>query len=96
VLILKDFKSFEPEVLILIDFKSLFPEVLILVEFKSLRMSEIQKGAKILEVLILEDLSGSPSRNAEMNRVELVEIKSENGRRGVAGKALGIFSAVTI
>jgi hypothetical protein len=36
VLILNDFKSFEPEVLILIDFKSLFPEVLILVGLKSL------------------------------------------------------------
>jgi hypothetical protein len=41
VLILHDFKSFEPEVLILGDFKSLFPEVLILVDFKSRLMSEM-------------------------------------------------------
>jgi hypothetical protein len=52
VLILKDFKSFEPEVLILMDFKSLFPEVLILVRLKGLRMSGLQKSAKFLEVLI--------------------------------------------
>jgi hypothetical protein len=66
VLILNDFKSFEPEVLILIDFKSLFPEVLILMEFKALRMSELQKNEKILEVLILEDLEDSSARDAEM------------------------------
>jgi hypothetical protein len=59
VLILEDFKSFAPEVLILGDFKSLFPEVLILVGFKAFFMSEIQKNAKILEVLILEDLAFS-------------------------------------
>jgi hypothetical protein len=53
VLIIKDFKSFEPEVLILGDFKSLFPEVLILIEFKSLLMSKLQKNANFLEVLIL-------------------------------------------
>jgi hypothetical protein len=53
VLILHDFKSFAPEVLILRDFKSLFPEVLILVDFKLPLMSEMQKIAKILEVLIL-------------------------------------------
>jgi hypothetical protein len=56
VLILHDFKSFAPEVLILGDFKSLFPEVLILVDFKSGPMREIQKVAKISEVLILEEL----------------------------------------
>jgi hypothetical protein len=57
VLILNDFKSFEPEVLILRDFKSLFPEVLILVDFKALRMSELQKNEKILEVLIPKGLA---------------------------------------
>ena len=41
VLILHDFKSFEPEVLILQGFKSLFPEVLILVDFKPISMNEI-------------------------------------------------------
>jgi len=41
VLILNDFKSFEPEVLILMDFKSLFPEVLILVEFNPFTISEM-------------------------------------------------------
>jgi hypothetical protein len=56
VLILNDFKSFEPEVLILMDFKSLFPEVLILVGLKALRMSWLQKIAKLLEVLILGEL----------------------------------------
>jgi hypothetical protein len=56
VLILKDFKSFEPEVLILRDFKSLFPEVLILVGLKGLRMSGLQKIAKFLEVLIAGEL----------------------------------------
>jgi hypothetical protein len=56
VLILHDFKSFEPEVLILGGFKSLFPEVLILVEFKCWRMSEMQKIEIFLEVLILGEL----------------------------------------
>jgi hypothetical protein len=56
VLILKNFKSFEPEVLILQDFKSLFPEVLILVDFKCLLMSGLQKIEDLLEVLILEAL----------------------------------------
>jgi hypothetical protein len=55
-LILKDFKSFEPEVLILMDFKSLFPEVLIMVDLKSFIISKLQKSAKFLEVLILEEL----------------------------------------
>jgi hypothetical protein len=63
VLILQDFKSFEPEVLILGDFKSLFPEVLILVGLKSLGMRAIQKIAKFLEVLILEELGGAMCRN---------------------------------
>jgi hypothetical protein len=63
VLILRDFKSFEPEVLILIDFKSLFPEVLILVDFKSILMSEMGKSEKILEVLILEELGRENCRN---------------------------------
>jgi len=57
VLILKDFKSFEPEVLILIDFKSLFPEVLILVDLKSFIMSRMWKNEKIVEVLIPEGLA---------------------------------------
>jgi hypothetical protein len=56
VLILKDFKSFAPEVLIPGDFKSLFPELLILVEFKPLLISEMQKIEKFLEVLILGGL----------------------------------------
>jgi len=63
VLILRDFKSFEPEVLILGDFKSLFSEVLILVEFKRLLMSEMQKIEEFLEVLILEELSGAKCTN---------------------------------
>jgi hypothetical protein len=52
VLILKDFKSFEPEVLILMEFKSLFPEVLIPVGLKGLRMSELRKVLNFVEVLI--------------------------------------------
>jgi hypothetical protein len=56
VLILKDFKSFEPEVLILGDFKSLLPEVLILVELKSRRINEMRETGKFSEVLILEEL----------------------------------------
>jgi hypothetical protein len=63
VLILNDFKSFEPEVLILGDFKSFFPEVLILVEFKRLLISEMQKIGKFLEVLILEELRGANCKN---------------------------------
>jgi len=58
VLILKDFKSFEPEVLILIDFKSLFPEVLILVALKSTRINKMQKLENFLEVLIPGGLQG--------------------------------------
>jgi hypothetical protein len=58
VLILNDFKSFEPEVLILIDFKSLFPEVLILVGLKSWRINEMQEFENFLEVLIPEGLQG--------------------------------------
>jgi hypothetical protein len=58
VLILKDFKSFEPEVLILIEFKSLFPEVLILVGLKSWRINEMRKFENFLEVLIPEELQG--------------------------------------
>jgi hypothetical protein len=57
VLILHDFKSFEPEVLILGGFKSLFPEVLILVGFKPGIMSMLQKYEKFLEVLILDGLA---------------------------------------
>ena len=57
MLILRDFKSFAPEVLILGDFKCLFLEVLILVEFKRLLISEMQKIGKFLEVLILGELS---------------------------------------
>jgi hypothetical protein len=56
VLILHDFKSLSPEVLILQGFKSLFREVLILVGFKSRTISKIEKTAKFLEVLILNDL----------------------------------------
>jgi hypothetical protein len=56
LLILKDFKSFEPEVLILGYFKSLFPEVLILLGFKRLLMSKLQKIENFPEVLILEVL----------------------------------------
>jgi hypothetical protein len=63
VLILRDFKSFEPEVLILGDFKSLFLEVLILVEFKRLLMSEMQKIEEFLEVLILGRLSRAKCTN---------------------------------
>jgi hypothetical protein len=63
VLILRDFKSFEPEVLILGGFKCLFLEVLILVEFKRLLMSEMQKIEKFLEVLILGVLSDAKCTN---------------------------------
>jgi hypothetical protein len=63
VLILHDFKSFEPEVLILGDFKSLFPEVLILVKLKALVMNELQKFEKFLEVLILGKLGRTNCRN---------------------------------
>jgi hypothetical protein len=63
VLILKDFKSFEPEGLILMDFKSLFPEVLVLVGLKGLGMSELQEIAKFLEVLILGWLWGAMCAN---------------------------------
>jgi hypothetical protein len=60
VLILKDFKSFEPEVLILMDFKSLFPEELILVDFKTSRIRKMQGIDELrddlLEVLIPEGL----------------------------------------
>jgi hypothetical protein len=63
VLILIDFKSFEPEVLILIDFKSLFPEVLILVELKPWRINEMREIGNILEVLILGELSGAKCTN---------------------------------
>jgi hypothetical protein len=64
VLILKDFKSLYPEVLILGDFKSLSPEVLILVGFNSFLMNDIQKSKKILEVLILEDLTAMWPKDA--------------------------------
>jgi predicted glycosyltransferase len=63
VLILNDFKSFEPEVLILIDFKSLFPEVLILVDLKPCLISEIQAIENFLEVLILRDLRDAMCTN---------------------------------
>jgi hypothetical protein len=63
VLILHDFKSFEPEVLILRDFKSLFPEVLIPVKLKALVMNELQKIEKFLEVLILGELGRTKCRN---------------------------------
>ena len=56
VLILRGFKSFEPEVLILGDFKSLFPEVLIPEDFKSMSANEIREIKKFSEVLILVDL----------------------------------------
>jgi hypothetical protein len=62
-LILRDFKSFAPEVLILGDFKSLFPEVLILVGLKLLRMSEMRKSEIILEVLNLEELRRTNCKN---------------------------------
>jgi hypothetical protein len=76
VLILEDFKSLFPEVLILGDFKSLSPEVLILVGFKSFLMNEIQKSEKILEVLILEDLTAMWPKDAGVERWERKEIKS--------------------
>jgi hypothetical protein len=77
VLILRDFKSFEPEVLILRGFKSLFPEVLILVGFKYMGMSEMWESEIFLEVLILEGLRdfhntliprGLRSKTPEMGR----------------------------
>ncbi|MGB6199138.1 MAG: hypothetical protein WBF35_06275, partial [Candidatus Acidiferrales bacterium] len=66
VLILRDFKSFEPEVLIPGGFKSLFSEVLILVDFKCLRIREMQETEKILEVLILEGLSRAKCANGRI------------------------------
>jgi hypothetical protein len=63
VLILNEFKSFEPEVLIPVDFKSLFPEVLILVGLKSLRMNKMREIENILEVLIPEELRGANCTN---------------------------------
>ena len=63
VLILKDFKSFEPEVLILIDFKSLFSEVLILVGLKPLRINEMREIGNFSEVLILDELDGAKCSN---------------------------------
>jgi hypothetical protein len=69
VLILKDFKSLCPEVLILGDFKSLFPEVLILVDFKTIRLREIWKFAKFLEVLILGELWAQNARMAGFLRL---------------------------
>jgi hypothetical protein len=63
VLILHDFKSFEPEVLILRDFKSLFPEVLILVKLNSLLMSELRKSENFLEVLIPGELGRTNCNN---------------------------------
>jgi hypothetical protein len=63
VLILRDFKSFEPEVLILGDFKSLFPEVLIPEDFKSMSANEIREIEKFLEVLILGELSRARCMN---------------------------------
>jgi hypothetical protein len=62
-LILKDFKSFEPEVLILLDFKSLFPEVLIRAGITPFVISEMQKIGIFLEVLILGDLGGAICAN---------------------------------
>jgi hypothetical protein len=66
VLILRDFKSFEPEVLILQDFKSLFPEVLILVKLKSLQINEMREIEKFSEVLIPEELSGVKCTNGSI------------------------------
>jgi hypothetical protein len=63
VLILKDFKSFEPEVLILMDFKSLFPEVLILVGLKLCVINEMREIGKFSEVLIPGGLSGAKCTN---------------------------------
>jgi hypothetical protein len=63
VLILRDFKSFEPEVLILIDFKSLFPEVLILEDFMPFIISELREIEKFSELLILHGLSGTNCTN---------------------------------
>jgi hypothetical protein len=63
VLILNDFKSFEPEVLILRDFKSLFPEVLITEGLKDLRMSGLRESENFLEVLILDELGHSKCTN---------------------------------
>ena len=63
VLILKDFKSFEPELLIPGDFKSLFPEVLILVELNSIGINDMREIENFSEVLIPEGLSGAKCAN---------------------------------
>ena len=66
VLILNNFKSFEPEVLIPRDFKSLFPEVLILVKLKSLQINEMREIEKFSEVLIPKELSGVKCTNGSI------------------------------
>ena len=76
MLILNDFKSFEPEVLILGDFKSLFPEVLILVGLKSLRLNKMQEIEKIVEVLIVGGLAEIAVRAALI----LKELRRRNER----------------
>src|ERR1700728_3210166 len=63
VLILRDFKSFEPEVLILRDFKSLFPEVLIPEDFKSMSANEIGETVKLSELLILHGMRRAKCMN---------------------------------
>jgi hypothetical protein len=69
VLILNDFKSFEPEVLILMDFKSFFSEVLILDGLKSLIMSTLEEFAFFLEVLIPGSLRPKTTRNGAISEV---------------------------
>jgi hypothetical protein len=75
VLILKDFKSFEPEVLILLDFKSLFPEVLILVGFKTCGIRKMQGIGELRgdlsEVLIPEGLKRNFSEVLILGRLRV-------------------------
>ena len=84
VLILHDFKSFEPEVLILGDFKSLFPEVLILVDFKPWLIRELQKIENFLEVLILEGIQGDFS---EPLILHVLWASNSNGLRAYMNKS---------
>jgi hypothetical protein len=79
VLILHDFKSFEPEVLILVGLKSFkirkmqgfceILEVLILVEFKLSRINRSEKCGKIVFVAIVEKSAEGTGLSELMSRI---------------------------
>jgi hypothetical protein len=89
VLILKDFKSFEPEVLIPGDFKSLFPEVLILVELKPFIISGMRKLENFLEVLILGYLRDGMGTNGRNRAGETAQRERRVIAKTSRGKANG-------